>query len=59
MTPSRRFKLSLRREVSVLLPATLFLLVLLSGFAVLSYRSGVQLLIEERDKALKTIGLFR
>ena len=49
MTPSRRFQLGLRREVSVLLPATLFLLVLLSGFAVLSYRSGVQLLIEERQ----------
>jgi signal transduction histidine kinase len=49
MTSSRRFQLGLRREVSVLLPATLFLLVLLSGFAVLSYRSGVQLLIEERQ----------
>jgi signal transduction histidine kinase len=49
MTPSRRFQLGLRREVSVLLPAILFLLVLLSGFAVLSYRSGVQLLIEERQ----------
>jgi len=55
MTPSRRFKLSLRREVSVLLPATLFLLVLLSGFAVLSYRSGVQLLIEERQIEASTL----
>ena len=49
MTSARRFQLGLRREVSVLLPAILFLLVLLSGFAVLSYRSGVQLLIEERQ----------
>jgi len=55
MTPSRRFQLGLRREVSVLLPATLFLLVLLSGFAVLSYRSGVQLLIEERQVEASTL----
>lgn len=55
MTPSRRFKLGLRREVSILLPATLFLLVLLSGFAVLSYRSGVQLLIEERQIEASTL----
>lgn len=39
----------------MLLPATLFLLVLLSGFAVLSYRSGVQLLIEERRIEASTL----
>ncbi len=55
MTPSRWFRLGLRREASVLLPAALFLLVLLSGFAVLSYRSGVQLLIEERQIEASTL----
>lgn len=55
MMPSRWFQLGLRREVAVLLPAILFLLVLLSGFAVLSYRSGVQLLIEERQIEASTV----
>jgi len=55
MKPRRRFRMGLRREVSILLPATLFLLVLLSGFAVLSYRSGIQLLVDERQIEATTL----
>lgn len=45
---SRRRSVGLRREVAILLPAALFLLVLLSVFTLFAYRSGVSLLLEER-----------
>ncbi len=49
MTARRRKKgIAQRREVLVLLPAALLVLVLLSTYTLLSYRSAVELLIEER-----------
>lgn len=50
MTPAapRRFRLGLRREVSILLPTALLLLVVLSTFTLFSYRSAVVRLTEER-----------
>lgn len=44
----RRPRIGLRREVVILLPVALFLLVLLSVFTLFAYRSGVSLLVEER-----------
>jgi signal transduction histidine kinase len=53
----------LRREVAILLPVTLTLLVLLSTFTLFSYRSAISLIVEEtRQQALTTAldltGLF-
>jgi hypothetical protein len=47
-SPSLSLRLGLRREVVVLLPVALFLLILLSLYTLFSYRAGVKLLIEER-----------
>lgn len=45
---ARRRSVGLRREVAILLPAALFLLVVLSVFTLFAYRSGISLLLEER-----------
>ncbi len=47
--PARRRQGAPRREVLILLPAALLLLALLSTYALLSYRSAVTLLVEERQ----------
>ena len=44
----KRTRIGLRREVVILLPVALFLLVLLSIFTLFAYRSGISLLLEER-----------
>lgn len=47
--PARRGRrFGLRREVLVLVPASFFLVILLSVFALLSHRNAVSLLVEER-----------
>ncbi len=49
-TTRRRARgVGLRREVLILLPVAVFLLVLLSVFTLFSYRSGIALLVEERQ----------
>jgi len=46
---ARRWRsLGLRREVLILVPASFFLVILLSVFALLSHRNAVSLLVEER-----------
>ncbi len=53
MTPgaeSGRWRLGLRREVLILLPVALLLLVILSTFTLLSYRNAVSLLAGERQE---------
>ena len=53
--PRRRPEIGLRREVRILGPVALLLLVLLSAFTLFSYRSAVGLLVEERrEEALAT-----
>jgi hypothetical protein len=46
--PARR--LGLRREVLILLPVALLLLVVLSTFTLLSYRNAIELLTAERQQ---------
>lgn len=46
--PSQRRRLGLRREVLILLPASLLLLAALSTFTLFAYRSALSLLAEER-----------
>ncbi|MFW6175493.1 MAG: hypothetical protein ACOC7L_01590, partial [Acidobacteriota bacterium] len=43
-----RRRIGLRREVLILVPVALFLLVLLSIFTLFTYRDGIALLLEER-----------
>jgi len=43
-------RLGLRREVQILLPIATLLLVVLSTFAVLAYRTGIQILVEEEQQ---------
>ncbi|HEX4962728.1 MAG TPA: hypothetical protein VF173_17965, partial [Thermoanaerobaculia bacterium] len=53
MTPageSGRWRLGLRREVLILLPVALLLLVVLSTFTLLSYRNAISLLVGERQE---------
>ncbi len=51
----RRRALGLRREVAVLVPASLLLLIALSAYTLLSYRSAVGLLLDaHRSDALRT-----
>ncbi len=47
--PRRARGVGLRREVLILLPVAVFLLVLLSVFTLFSYRSGIALLVDERQ----------
>ncbi len=50
MSPStQRFRIGLRREILILLPVALLLMVLLSTFTLLSYRNGVRLATEQRQ----------
>ena len=49
MTERRRKGVAQRHEVLILLPVALLLLVLLSTYTLLSYRSAVGLLVEERQ----------
>ena len=49
MTAVRRPRLGLRREVLILLPVSMLVLVLLSSFTLLSHRNALQLLIAERQ----------
>ncbi len=44
----KRDRLGLRREVAILVPVSLVLLLALSGYSLLSYRSSLALLAEER-----------
>ena len=50
MRPPHWPRLGYRREVLILLPMTMLLLVLLSTFTLFAYRSAIQLLIEDRQK---------
>ena len=43
-------RLGLRREILILLPVTLFLLVLVTGFTLFAYRSAIDLLTEDRQR---------
>ncbi|MCB1057567.1 MAG: PAS domain-containing protein [Acidobacteria bacterium] len=54
MSTSRGVRLGLRREVLILLPASLLLLILLSTFTLISYRSAIQMEIEQhREQAVR------
>lgn len=46
--PQRWRRLGLRREVLILVPASFYLVILLSVFTLLSYRNAVSLLVEEQ-----------
>ncbi len=48
-------RLGLRREILILVPVTLFLLVLVSGFTLFAYRSAVDLLTEDRQREVATV----
>lgn len=50
MAKSRGVRLGLRREVLILLPAALMLLILLSTFSLLFYRNGLSLEAEQRRR---------
>jgi signal transduction histidine kinase len=55
--PSRSPRLGLRREVLILLPVALLLLVMLSTFTLFSYRNAITLLAAERQQeAARTAG---
>ncbi len=43
-------RLGLRREIQILLPVTVLLLVIVSSFTLFAYRSAVELLTEERQR---------
>jgi len=53
--PQRWRRLGLRREVLILVPASFYLVVLLSVFTLLSYRNAVSLLIEEQRAEAVTL----
>ena len=53
--PQRWRRLGLRREVLILVPASFYLVVLLSVFTLLSYRNAVSLLIEEQRAEATTL----
>lgn len=55
MSRRRWPRLGLRREIQILLPVTVFLLVLISGFTLFAYRSAIDLLIEERQRQILAI----
>lgn len=48
-------RLGLRREILILLPVTLFLLVLVTGFTLFAYRSAIDLLTEDRQREVATL----
>ena len=48
-------RLGLRREMLILLPVTVLLLVLVAGFTLFSYRSSLDLLLEERQREVLTL----
>ena len=48
-------RLGLRREILILLPVTVFLLVLVSGFTLFAYRSAIDLLTEDRQREVTLI----
>ena len=50
MNPVRLPRLGLRREVLILLPIATLLLVVLSTFTLLAYRTAISLLIEDRQR---------
>jgi signal transduction histidine kinase len=55
MSFAQRTRVGLRREVAILLPVTLLLLVLISSFTLFSYRGAIRFLQEESQQlALKT-----
>jgi hypothetical protein len=43
-------RIGLRREILILLPVTVFLLVLMAGFTLFAYRSAIDLLVEDRQR---------
>lgn len=45
-------RLGLRREVQILLPIATLLLVVLSTFAVLAYRTGIEILVEDEQRRI-------
>ncbi len=49
-------RLGLRREILILVPVTVFLLLLVTGFTLFAYRSAVQLLVEERRREVLGVG---
>ena len=53
--PQRWRRLGLRREVLILVPASFYLVVLLSVFTLLSYRNAVSLLVEEQRAEATTL----
>lgn len=53
--PQRWRRLGLRREVLILVPASFYLVVLLSVFTLLSYRNAVSLLLEEQRAEATTV----
>ncbi|MDH3743473.1 MAG: ATP-binding protein [Acidobacteriota bacterium] len=53
--PTQRFRLGLRREILILLPVVLLLMVLLSTFTLLSYRNSVHILADERRAEAKLL----
>ena len=55
MTPLRWPRLGLRREILILLPVTVFLLVIVSGFALFAYRSAIELLTEDRQREVAAL----
>jgi len=55
MTSLRWPRLGLRREIQILLPVTVFLLVLVAGFTLFTYRSAVDLLTDDRQREVTTI----
>lgn len=50
MTATRGVRLGLRREVLILLPAALMLLILLSTFTLISYRNAIQMELEQHRR---------
>ena len=48
-------RLGLRREILILLPVTLFLLVLVTGFTLFAYRSAIDLLTDDRQREVATL----
>jgi PAS domain-containing protein len=55
MNRKRWPRLGLRREMLILLPVTVLLLVLVAGFTLFSYRSAVDLLLEDRQREILAI----
>ena len=57
MSLVQRTRVGLRREVAILFPVTLVLLVLLSSFTLFSYRSAITLLHEESQQATMQVAV--